>query len=105
MDKFITRVVTVEALQLTHSNMVESAALCGGEFKLPANAGGAPYISIKTSNGLVVPAIAGMWIVKSPRGWVTMTDKNFRRKYELANDKGERVPPYSTGDVAPPYDR
>jgi hypothetical protein len=93
LKHFITRLVNVEAVQLTSENLGEAAQLSGAEMvwnqQIKAFA-----LVLPTPRGNIL-AKAGMWLVSSSKGWVAMTDKNFRDKYERANQKGERVPPYS----------
>lgn len=93
LNNFITRVVAVEALQLSLQNMEEAAALCGGSLEQSIHSNHTFVLWVPTPMGPVCAKV-GWWLVRTESGWVAMGDKSFKRKFELANDKGERVPPY-----------
>lgn len=93
LTRYVTRVITVKALQLSLENLEKAAALCGGEYKFD-KARNDFIIFVPSPHGTIV-ATPGWWLVYNGKGWVAMTNKHFTDKYERANAKGERVPPYS----------
>lgn len=92
----------VEALQLTATNMAEAAELSGALLEWSRRYDAFVLLLESPNGGRKTVAREGMWLVSNGKGWVAMTELNFKRKFELANEKGERVPPY---EMAPPYDR
>lgn len=100
LQPFITRVVKAQALQLSHENMSAAAALCGEDLIWLKDKKFFSFV-LYGNHGKIL-AQPSMWLVKLETGWVLMTDRNFKAKYEAANDKGERLPPYTYPPNATP---
>lgn len=93
LKKYNSRPVSVDAIQLTNENVPEIAERCGGSYNYDETT--QLFVCIVPTGRGTIYAVPGMWLVHNGKSFVAMTNENFNRKFELVNDKGERVPPYS----------
>lgn len=110
LERYVTRVVHVEAMQLSSENMGEAAELTGAFMTWDQKLKGFCLV-LDVPNGKI-RCIPGMWMVKNRHGWLAMNEKKFRVKYvkEEANLEDlegflDTFDPNHNQLVFPPYDR
>lgn len=111
IQKFIRRSFPVEAVRVTHNNMHDVAAWCGGELQTEAENGHTVrFVKVEVHMPLSerqTKAYLGDWVLFAGKGYKVYTDRGFGNSFDKLDevpfapeDNVERLNVFDDGEVA-----